>query len=323
MAEIRLRRPASISFHRRAPRRLDPQQSARLATFWSEATARQPQLFDGPTVEVRQVEWHRGHCRISWSETSYARYLWRRTLPASGGDVPYARALYTSVVVTTADGYVLAGQMNDHTAGAKRVQLPGGNLDPAERDVRPVTVDDAALVAVRELHEELALSVEPTELRPWQIAEGGTHNDVAVVFELRSELSVEEVFAAFANHLAECGTAGEPPEFSRVVAFPLGGRRIPARLASDVTGLPRADLLDPVLVAAGVAAGETTCRAWPADPPSAAGTSAAASPTAVLRNLAERGRSRLVRDRRSDQQTPSLPAHGSLPSRGAGSHPEG
>jgi 8-oxo-dGTP pyrophosphatase MutT (NUDIX family) len=302
MADIRLRRPTSISFHRRAPRRLDERQAARLAAFWSEATARQPRLFDGPTVEARQVEWHRGHCRISWSETNYARYLWRRALPAGAADVNFASALYTSVLVTTADGYVVVGQMNDHTAASGRIQLPGGNLDPAERGVRPVTVADAAAVAVRELHEETGLDVDPADLRPWMIVEGGAFDDVAVVFELTPELSVEQVFAAFSTRLAACAALGEPPEFARLVAFPLGGRRIPARLASDVTGVARAEVLDPVVAAAGVEPGATICRAWPADPP-ATSTSTTTSRVAAL---AERGRNLVARDRRPEQ----LPASG-------------
>lgn len=210
-----------------------PQDAEARDRVWEKAVRANPNLFDGPVVACRGLEWLGPRVlRLSWVGVTYRHYALRR--------VPGATALpslFVNVVQPTDDGRVLVARMAPSTAAPCRWQLPGGSVEPPGEGA---VLDESALAgqAARELVEEVGIGVLAEELRLWTVTRGENGSiGLTYLAPARPEAALRAGLAAAA---AAERAQGREPELDDIalVSSP-----------EEVAGLagPHADYLEPVV----------------------------------------------------------------------------
>ncbi len=126
----------------------------RIASHWAQAIKNNPALWDGKLLLAERPEL-KGKCLQAKSiEVSYSSYLaWR--------DWGYPEKTYFTVfgsaIIRSREGYLIFGEMAEHTAGAGLIYPPAGSLERS--DVGEEGRIDVFSSAVRELCEETGLDV--------------------------------------------------------------------------------------------------------------------------------------------------------------------
>lgn len=207
----RLLLPAeSLVFERHESEVLSAQEERLCAEHWAAASEENPALFDGPILLSRGAERLDRAWTITFSESTYARYLWLRR-----ADSLRAGALYVAVLAQTSDSFLLLGEMAPETTFPGRIQLPGGNVEPQEP---PLDLSAVQLTAVRELAEETGLQVDARSMRLSHLKYGGTNADLGILFKLTLDVKLDEVGRAFSAHQVALAEAASLSEFTRLVA---------------------------------------------------------------------------------------------------------
>jgi len=181
---------------------------------WRELRDSQGSLFDGPIASVVNLGRTCNTTTIYWASTTYRYYAVRASQSYHGTS---AKSLYASVIVRTTEGAILFGKMAEHTASPNRWQLPGGTIAPPEQ-VATMKESYARQTALRELHEEVGLQLEPTDLRLWGIKSGGEFGDVGVFYITVMPFDVAHVREVFERHLFTESSAGRRSELVRLEA---------------------------------------------------------------------------------------------------------
>jgi 8-oxo-dGTP pyrophosphatase MutT (NUDIX family) len=123
-----------------------------IETFWNEAKAKQPKLFDGPVFMFADVSVIGGTCRAVCIETRFSRLLYAKRLGFPDPEVVNGFAM---AALQAGDGGFLLGVMGPETANRGQVYFPSGTPDPSDR--RPDGTLDLNGSVVRELAEETGL----------------------------------------------------------------------------------------------------------------------------------------------------------------------
>lgn len=228
MNPVSIRRASAVRFEQVEPRKVPAAERGAIDEHWTRATAVNPNLFDGQLIEARSTSWEGTRCLVYWSPSSYAAYLWRY---ANGveGDHRYARALFTSVVVTTTARTVLLGLMGTGTSAAGRLQLPGGNVELAKSN-STLTLDMVRQDALRELEEETGVGLRADALQLWAIKENGAFGDVGVFFRADA-MNAASVREEFARQRARLAADGSVPEFTDLHFSEIGTEENPGAMS--------------------------------------------------------------------------------------------
>lgn len=211
MQKVLLFRAAGVSFLP-APEVMSRETRRVVAKWWDENKARFPKAFNGPLVGLHALRSAPDKAlEVEWYATHFAHYLMRfETEPA----VPHARVIFAGVVLITAEGTVVAGEMSDATVVPGRLQLPGGVI---EMPVGAALSPGACINGARfELAEEVGLKVDASQLDLWRVKSGGPFGDVGFLYTLRFRASEGEIVDAFDRHVKGMKDAGQAPEFCRL-----------------------------------------------------------------------------------------------------------
>jgi 8-oxo-dGTP pyrophosphatase MutT (NUDIX family) len=189
---------------------LSPREHQTMDRVWEEAAQANPHLFDGPVVACVEVNPARPRGLVlTWARTTYRFYVLRRT-PGATLRLP---SLSVIIVQPTDDGRLLLGRMSAWTAYPGRWQLPGGAVEPPDRD----HALDAAVLrwhAARELVEEIGVDVSPDDLTLWRVFHG-VNGNVGVLFLAppQPESVLREQYAAL---VASETALGQDPELDQL-----------------------------------------------------------------------------------------------------------
>lgn len=171
------------------------EERAEIEALWDRTTAANPKLFDGPVLVARDVGFEDGRLKVAYVRTTFATFVWRRSLGFPEGGLGN---VFAAAVVVSSDGAALLGRMGPATVNAGRLYFPSGTPDPD--DVVGDAVDLEGSI-VRELAEETGLKsplVIPTERR-FAVASGGL---VACLRRFDSPLDAAALKAEAMRHLA-------------------------------------------------------------------------------------------------------------------------
>ncbi|QKW10511.1 NUDIX domain-containing protein [Streptomyces sp. NA04227] len=202
--------------------------------LWDEAVGANPILFDGPVAACTGTHWESPrHLVVHWTRSSY-RYRALRRVP---GAVSWLPSLFVTVLQPTDDGRLLVGRMSAWTQATGLWVLPGGSVEPPDRDGQ---LDLAALRghAARELSEETGIDIAPDALALGALTRGQWRN-LGAHF-LAPPRPARELRAIYEDFTATENALGREPELDRITFVPS------AEALAELDG-PRVDYLEPVV----------------------------------------------------------------------------
>ena len=184
-------------------------QAAAIDQHWRERQRRQPELFNGRVLVLREgaIETGAGEAvfRGRFIETDFAAFLaWRdRGFPPLG-----VRNCFAMAAIETADGAFVLGEMAPHTAPAGQIYFPSGTPDRSDVVAGRVDLDGSAR---RELREETGLGPEDVTYGPGLILVTNAAR-VCCMKRVRSSETAEGLVARIHGWLAQ----DSKPELARM-----------------------------------------------------------------------------------------------------------
>lgn len=177
---------------------------------WRDLLEKRPYLFNGEIAALSRISsGAECDCAVDWFTTEYAHYI-LRDLP--GTRLQPARAVFVSVVLITKAGAVVVGEMGPSTAAPGQLQLPGGNVLPRAN----LTLESCRNEAIREVREEVGVSLASTDLSLWRVKTGGTYGDLGLIFLCKVPIGDEDLMLAFGRSSARISGRGDLPELSAI-----------------------------------------------------------------------------------------------------------
>ncbi|HEY5225201.1 MAG TPA: NUDIX hydrolase, partial [Methylovirgula sp.] len=180
-----------------------------IEAHWQKRLARNPHLFDGRVLLMRQAEIieRDGARRLQGTcfSAAYKSFMaWRDFgFPESG-----VANVFGMAALRSADGAFLLGEMASTTANAGDIYFPAGTPDP--KDLKDGSIDFEGSV-LRELKEETGLGQDSVRLDAgWTIVFYGAY--IACMKAMRSSLSAAEILARVDGFLAR----EKHPELARL-----------------------------------------------------------------------------------------------------------
>lgn len=181
------------------------QRRAGIEAYFAEQREKNPALWNGPVLLLRNCRIEDREFAGSLFETDYASMLAGHEWGAIGDDI---KAGFGVAALVSSDRAFVAGVMAPHTRNAGQIYFPSGSIDPG--DVVESKVDLYGSVQ-RELTEETGLApvdVEPE--RGWYAVLAGA--DLPVLKILRAREPAEDLKARILTNLA----SQAQPEFTDV-----------------------------------------------------------------------------------------------------------
>lgn len=169
---------------------------------WRRASSRNSALFCGPVAGALDVRRSTRNTELVWCETTFDRYLARRSRDRAARSAGLA-ALFVSAAVRFPEGGLLLVRAAPGTSNAGTWMLPGGAVSLAELRSASTLATEAA----RELSEETGLRVE--RHRSIWVKTGGDHGDVGIIFEFATERDAASIMSEVCAHLLAAGTGSE------------------------------------------------------------------------------------------------------------------
>jgi 8-oxo-dGTP pyrophosphatase MutT (NUDIX family) len=184
--------------------------AAAIERHWSEASARNPNFFNGIIHLIAEMERDTAESRVRarFIRTDFKSYLlWRHLgFPETG-----VRDGFGSGLIRATDGTVILGRQRPGNVNSGLAYLPGGFIDDRDVDGRG-RIDIAASVA-REVREETGLDPAHFAITPgFIVTEHKAHVSFSV--EYRSGHSAAQLIEAVGRHIAR----QRDPELSEAVA---------------------------------------------------------------------------------------------------------
>lgn len=207
--------------------------------YWGRAT-KGGRFFNGPVLAALACAAEEAYPVIDLALTDYAHYLYAAQDPSH----EFAcRAVFAAAVILTSDGFLLLGQMADHTSVPGQIQFPGGGVELGA-DRKP----DARICCQREVAEELgpAFTQRPAAFQPLCFKSGGDLSTVGIFYAVCLDISAEQAVRLFSEYQLSQRANGELPEFERLHAIKFDAQDI--RLFLQGNEAPRVDYLEPLLV---------------------------------------------------------------------------
>lgn len=178
-----------------------------IAANWAKRTAGNPHFFNGRIFMMRNVAFGDPFTADVF-ETDFAAFLYWRE---NGFPDASVHDGFGSALLRAADGSIILGRQGFGHINAGLTYLPGGFIDPRDRDANG-HIDIAASVA-REIGEETGVAPESLKQSPgFIITRCGPSVSIAVEFV--SPLATHALLAAISAHIA----AGADPELEAAIA---------------------------------------------------------------------------------------------------------
>lgn len=204
---VRLRDIHGLEFERTAS---DPMTQKLLLDWWRSSSAESEGFFNGDLVGIsKMVELTSSMYQFFWYKTNYAHTLQRKA--ANPVCLP-AQTLYCVTRILTADDLIIVGRMGHKTASPGYVFLPGGGMEPPQDGI--VTSDYCKLEAVREVQEELGLTLELSKMHLWKMK---TNGNIGLIYSAEINLLSHEVKRIFEAHNHQLSVENQFIEFSEVL----------------------------------------------------------------------------------------------------------
>jgi len=177
---------------------------ATITDHWRELTCRNPNLWNGQTLKLRDLDISNGCLSGVCLETDYASFLaWRDW---GFPDLNVAN-VFGSAVIRSSDGALLFGKMADSTANAGKIYPPGGSLEPDDIGLDG-KVDVIGSIA-RELQEETGLDIREAVRGPVLFVDDGPLKSIALILDFPETAEVlRDTILANIRQLKEDELAG-------------------------------------------------------------------------------------------------------------------
>ena len=175
------------------------------------------QLFRGRAVHVIDCEINSSSitCRVAMSD--YAHYL-----ATTQGAIPpanYCRSLFVSIVILTADNYMVFGKMSGQTSSPEKIQCAGGGV--SDEHFNRGGEADALAAVMQELAEEMYIDAEDktqvSSLEPIFFKRGGEQEHTGIIYLAETFLTKGQLLKCFAQKSAKERSGGRLPEFRELV----------------------------------------------------------------------------------------------------------
>jgi 8-oxo-dGTP pyrophosphatase MutT (NUDIX family) len=156
------------------------------------------------------------------------------------------RVMYACALTETSDGYWVIGEMAEHTASPRRLQLPGGGID--ESDLKGDQVDFLHSV-VREVQEELGINLsemaDEVQIQPLYLKTGGERHSATLIYHFGLPFTLEDMRQHYDVYVHRLRGEGKKPEFASLAFLKKEKSAVTRFLRLDQR--PRVDYLDPLL----------------------------------------------------------------------------
>jgi len=202
-------------------------------------------IFENGTIFTIR-DWHHepDQLDVTLMRTRYDHYLYTLHHRMTGSWA--CRVMYACALTETSDGYWVVGEMAEHTASPKRLQLAGGGID--ESDVKGDQVDFLHSV-IREVQEELGVDLLQMagniQVQPLYLKTGGERHSVTLIYRLGLPMTAEDMRQHYAAYLHRLRVEGIKPEFASLTWLKKDKSAITRFLQYDRR--PRVDYLAPLL----------------------------------------------------------------------------
>lgn len=178
---------------------------AQIDRYFADRRQRQPALWNGRVLLLKEYRVENGILRGSSFETDFASFMAWRAWNFPDRDV---FNVFAMAAVRAADGGYLIGEMADHTASAGQLYFPAGTPDLQDVDAGMLNLDENAS---RELFEETGIEIGTLVARPgWTLVR--ERNFIALIRDLTAAENAQALRARVMRHLASTAH----PEFSDI-----------------------------------------------------------------------------------------------------------
>ncbi|MDF2606849.1 MAG: hypothetical protein K0S34_1044 [Bacillales bacterium] len=210
---------------------------------WREQYNINPHLQNGDVFTITDVHHDPNELNILVSKTDYKHYLY--TLHNITSDIFPCKVVYTCSSVITNDNYIVIGRMSDKTSTPNRLQFSGGGLNFS--DIEGTRFNLERNIG-KEILEEMGIDINSSYTKsfiPKYVKQKGSHDFWAVMFELRLELSSDELKNIFNEHINQIIINKEYPEFDKLIYVHLDKVEVHKFIKNDAS--PKVDYLIPIL----------------------------------------------------------------------------
>ncbi|TQR19019.1 hypothetical protein [Psychrobacillus vulpis] len=182
--------------------------------FWDEQVKQNPHFRNGEVFTITEINKTSEELQVTVAETDYKHFLY--TIRHEDCAYP-CKVIFTCVSVITSDNYIAFGRMNQNTSTPGRLQFTGGGLDKSDLEGYIFNLSKSI---GKELREEMGLQIESPYTKsfiPKFVKSKGTYDFLAVMYELKVDLTAQELHALFDKHNKNLIDKGEQPEFEEFI----------------------------------------------------------------------------------------------------------
>lgn len=210
--------------------------------FWNEQVMINPHFRNGEVFTTTEIYKSPNELQITVVKTDYKHYLY--TIRQEDTDFP-CKVIFTCAAVITNDNYIAFGKMNKQTSTPGRLQFTGGGLDESDLDGSLFNLEKSI---EKELIEEMGISVNESytkSFRPKFIKRGGKNDFWAIIFELKVDLTADELQVLLDKHNKSILEKGDLPEFNEFLLVSLDKESVHSFLQNDLS--LKEEYLEPIL----------------------------------------------------------------------------
>lgn len=210
--------------------------------FWNEQLEKNPDFRNGEVFTITNIYKSPDELQITVVKTDYKHFLY--TIRHEEKAFP-CKVIFTCVAVITNDNYIAFGRMNKNTSTPGRLQFTGGGLDDSDLDDSLFNLKKSI---EKELLEEMGLSINSSYtkyFRPIFVKRGGVNDFWAVVFELKLDLTADELQVILDKHNQNIMEKGEQPEFDEFLLVSLDKESVHSFIKNDIS--LKEEYLEPIL----------------------------------------------------------------------------
>lgn len=192
---------------------------SQIEDHWKKSASAGKNLFRGEVFCVEDIQEEKnGNTTIFLTKSDYVHYL--ATIDKIISEKQYCKSLYTSILLTTKDNYLVFGKKAGSTSSPGQLECAGGGV--SEKYIKTDGVISLLENTENELGEELYLNpknikhiTEP--LSPRFLKTGGDFGTVGVFFETQTSFVRSEFEEFFSVGREKEIALGKHPEFESVV----------------------------------------------------------------------------------------------------------
>lgn len=212
-------------------------------SYWEDQKQKKPFLRNGEVFTITKVERSEEELNVFVARSDYKHYLY--TINHADTEQP-CKVIYTCASVITNDNYIVFGRMSEKTSTPGRLQFSGGGLDISDLEGSRFNLEKNIGA---ELFEEMGIDIKSSVTKsffPRFIKQKGTYDFWAVMYELRVNLTANELKGLFKTHYNNLLEKGGNPEFEELLYVYLDKDNIKLFIKEQQS--PMVDYLEPILL---------------------------------------------------------------------------